>query len=139
MATRKPSTGFTAEEKAAMREYAQERKGGAKNDESALLAQIAKMPPADRALAEKLDALVRKHAPSLTARTWYGMPAYAKDDKVVLYFQSAAKFKSRYATLGFSDKAQLDAGEMWPVVFALLRWNAAVEAQILKLLKAAAG
>src|SRR5215217_7946541 len=126
----KASTGFTAEERAAMRERAQELKAaGSKADgEKAVLAKIAEMPEADRAKAERIHAIVKASAPDLSPRTWYGMPAYAKDDKVVCFFQSAHKFKARYATLGFSDKANLDEGAMWPVTFAVKDLTAAEEA-----------
>jgi uncharacterized protein YdhG (YjbR/CyaY superfamily) len=132
----KPGT-LTDEEKAALREHIQELKGGKQDGEPAVLAKIAEMPEHDRALAEKLHALVKAHAPGLEARTWYGMPAYAKDGNVVCFFQSAQKFKSRYATLGFSDKAKLDEGHMWPSAFALKELTAAEEARITALLKKA--
>jgi uncharacterized protein YdhG (YjbR/CyaY superfamily) len=132
----KPSKGFTAEEKAAMRAAARERKAGP-GGESELLAKIAEMPKADRALAERVHALVKATAPELAPRTWYGMPAYAKDDKVVCFFQSAHKFKYRYATLGFSDKANLDSGAMWPVTFALKELTPAEEKKIAALVKQA--
>lgn len=103
-----------------------------------LLAKIADMPAADRAMAERLHALVTKHAPSLTPKTWYGMPAYAKDGQVICFFQSGAKFKTRYATFGFSDKAKLDDGAMWPTAFALTELTSAVEAKIRALLEKAA-
>lgn len=117
--------GFTAEERAAMKERAQEvkasaRRGkGAKDDEAAVLAKIAELPDADRQLAERIHAVIRAAAPELTSRLWYGMPAYAKDGKVLCFFQAAAKFKTRYATLGFSDVATLDDGAMWPSAYAL--------------------
>ncbi len=143
--TGKSSTGFTDEERAAMKERARELKAetrrgkGAKNadGEKDVLAKIAEMPEADRAMAERLHALIRASAPDLTPRTWYGMPAYAKDDKVVCFFQSAQKFKSRYATLGFSDKANLDEGALWPTAFALKELTRAVEAEIAALVKKA--
>src|SRR3954469_20367605 len=135
---KKASTGFTAEERAAMRERARELKGKA-DGESAVLAKIAEMPKADRALAERLHALVKANAPDLSPRTWYGMPAYARDGKVVCFFQSAQKFKSRYATFGFSDTANLDQGAMWPTSFALTELTAAVEARIGALMKKAVG
>src|SRR5919198_2599273 len=106
--------GFTDEERAAMRERVQELKAGKADGESAVLAKIAAMRGADRAMAERLHAIVKASAPALSPKTWYGMPAYAKDDKVVCFFQSAQKFKTRYATFGFSDKANLDEGAMWP-------------------------
>ena len=127
--------GFTAEERAAMRERAKELKSA--GGEKEVLAKIAEMPKSDRDMAERLHAIVKDSAPDLTARTWYGMPAYAKDDKVVCFFKSAAKFKSRYATLGFSDKANLDDGAMWPTDFALKKLTAAEEKKIAALLKKA--
>ena len=143
MAERKPakkaSKGFTAEERAAMRERAKELKAaaGKAEGESDVLAKIAEMPKADRVMAERLHAIVKDSAPALSARTWYGMPAYAKDDKVVCFFQSAQKFKSRYATFGFSDRANLDKGEMWPTSFALKGLTAAEEKKIRALVKKA--
>ena len=134
---RKASQTFTAEERAAMRETARERKAGSKNGEAAVLAKIAEMPKPDRAKAERIHAIVKEVAPGLTPRTWYGMPAYSKGDKVVCFFQSAHKFKSRYATLGFSDKANLDAGAMWPTSFALTDLTAADEKKIRALVKKA--
>lgn len=142
-ATDKASKGFTAEERAAMRERAQElkaasrsRAGGA-SEESAVLDKIAAMSAPDRAMAERLHAIIRAAAPELSPKLWYGMAAYAKDGKVVCFFQDAAKFKTRYATLGFSDKATLDDGQMWPTSFALKELTAAVEARIGELLKRA--
>jgi uncharacterized protein YdhG (YjbR/CyaY superfamily) len=131
----KKSKGLTAEEKAAMRETIRERKspGGEKE----VLAKIAEMPKADRVLAERVHAIVKAAAPDLAARTWYGMPAYAKDGKVVCFFQSAHKFKARYATIGFSDEANLDEGAMWPTSFALKELTAAEEAKIGALVKKA--
>jgi uncharacterized protein YdhG (YjbR/CyaY superfamily) len=139
-ATRKSSAVLTADERAAMKELVQERKAAARGDdgESALLAKIAEMPEPDRAKAERLHAIVQASAPSLSPRTWYGMPAYAKDGKVVCFFQSAAKFKARYATFGFSDKANLDDGNMWPTYFALKELTAAEERKIARLVKKAA-
>jgi uncharacterized protein YdhG (YjbR/CyaY superfamily) len=137
---KKASTGFTAEERAAMRERAKELKGarsGKADGESDVLEKIAEMPKRDRVMAERLHALVMANAPDLSPRTWYGMPAYAKDGKVVCFFQSAQKFKSRYATLGFSDKANLDKGAMWPTSFALNELSAAEEKKIVTLLKKA--
>ena len=136
------SKGFTKEERAAMKERSQELKAargkkGKADGEADLLAKVAEMPPADRAIAERLHALVKKNAPGLSPKTWYGMPAYARDDKVVCFFQSADKFKSRYATLGFSDKATLDDGAMWPTSFAVTELNAAVEKRIVELLEKA--
>ena len=139
----KQSKGFTDEERAAMKERARELKAEARRGadnaagESAVLAAIAAMPEPDRAMAKRLHALIRTSAPALSARTWYGMPAYAKDGKVVCFFQSAHKFKSRYATFGFSDAANLDEGAMWPTSFALKEWTAAVEAKIGVLMKKA--
>jgi uncharacterized protein YdhG (YjbR/CyaY superfamily) len=129
--------GFTAEERAAMRERARELKAGDSDGESEVLAKIAEMPDGDRAMAERLHAIVKASAPELSPRTWYGMPAYAKDGKVVCFFKSAHKFKSRYATLGFSDKANLDAGVMWPTDFALKELTPDAEAKIAKLVKKA--
>jgi uncharacterized protein YdhG (YjbR/CyaY superfamily) len=139
-ATKKPakaSKGFTDEERAAMREYVQELKADKENGESAVLAKIAEMPAPDRALAERLHALIKANAPALSPRTWYGMPAYARDGKVVCFFQPASKFKARYATLGFNDSANLDDGALWPVAFALKELTAAEEAKIIALLKKA--
>ena len=135
----KASKGFTAEERAAMRERARELKAAASkaDAESEVLAKIAEMPEPDRAMAERLHAIIKASAPDLSPRTWYGMPAYAKDGKVVCFFQSAEKFKSRYATLGFSDKANLDQGAMWPTSFALKELTAAEEKKIGALLKKA--
>ena len=120
-----------------MREYVQELKGGQADNESAVLKKIAAMTAPDRALAERVHAIVKATAPFLTARTWYGMPAYAKDGKVVCFFQDAQKFKSRYATLGFSDKAALDEGNMWPTSYALKQLTPADEARIVALVKKA--
>ena len=139
-ATSKPATVLTAEERAAMKELVQERRAQARGEdgESAVLAKIAEMPEPDRAMAERLHAIVKASAPSLSPKTWYGMPAYAKDDKVVCFFQSAAKFKARYATFGFSDKADLDNGNMWPTYFALKELTSAEEKKIATLVKKAA-
>jgi uncharacterized protein YdhG (YjbR/CyaY superfamily) len=132
----KKAKGFTDEERAAMKERAQELKAAARankdkaDGESAVLAKIAEMPEPDRAMAERLHAIIKASAPALSPRTWYGMPAYAKDGNVVCFFQSAQKFKTRYATLGFSDKANLDEGAMWPTAFALKELTAAEEARI---------
>jgi uncharacterized protein YdhG (YjbR/CyaY superfamily) len=128
----KASSGFTAEERAAMRERARELKAEANkaDAEAAVLAAIAKVPEPDRSMAERLHAIITTAAPVLTPKTWYGMPAYAKDGKVVCFFQSADKFKSRYAMLGFSDEANLDDGAMWPTYFALTELTAPVEAKI---------
>jgi uncharacterized protein YdhG (YjbR/CyaY superfamily) len=130
---------FSAEEKAAMREAARERKAAKQGAEAEaeVLAKIAGMADADRKLAEKVHAIVKKAAPELEARTWYGMPAYAKDGKVVVFFQDAGKFKARYSTLGFSDKAGLDDGAMWPTSFALTKISAADEKRIAALVKQA--
>jgi uncharacterized protein YdhG (YjbR/CyaY superfamily) len=142
--TGRTSKGFTDDERAAMKERAQELKaggrrgpGGDKADEEAVLAKIAEMPQPDRAMAKRIHAIVMASAPSLSPRTWYGMPAYAKDGKVVCFFQSAKKFKSRYATFGFSDAANLDKGAMWPVAFALKELTPADETKIGALVKKA--
>ena len=137
----KASQGFTDEERAAMRERAQELKAEARkaDGEKALLAKVAEMPEPDRVMAERLHAIVKASAPDLSPKTWYGMPAYARDGKVVVYFQSAHKFKSRYATLGFSDEANLDEGAMWPTSFVLTELTAAEEARIAALVKKAVG
>jgi uncharacterized protein YdhG (YjbR/CyaY superfamily) len=135
--------GFTDDERAAMRERARELKAEARASkdraagESDVLAKIAEMDGPDRALAERLHAIVTASAPGLSPKTWYGMPAYARDGKVVCFFQSAGKFKSRYATLGFSDEANLDEGAMWPTSFALEKMTAADEARIAALVKRA--
>ncbi len=133
------SSGFTAEERAAMRARAKELKAQAtKADaEAAVLAAVAEMPEPDRSMAERLHAIVKDSAPVLSARTWYGMPAYAKDGKVVCYFQGADKFKTRYATFGFEEAAKLDDGTMWPTCFALTELTTAVEAKIRALVKKA--
>ena len=132
------STGFTADERAAMRERARELKRSGKADgESAVLATIAEMPEADRVKAGRLHAIVKATAPELSPKTWYGMPAYAKDGKVVWFFQSAAKFKTRYLTLGSSDQANLDDGNMFPTSFALKELTAAEEKRIAALVKKA--
>ena len=132
---------LTAEEKAAMRETLNERRR-ARSDkadgESDVLAKIAEMPKPDRVMAERIHAIVKAKAPSLTPKTWYGMPAYAKDGKVICFFQSGAKFKSRYATFGFQQDANLDDGDFWPTSFAVNRLTAAVEDKIGKLVKKAA-
>ena len=137
--------GFTDEERAAMKERVQELKAEARrgprskqaDGESDVLTKIADMPKPDRAMAERLHAVIKASAPALSPRTWYGMPAYAKDDHVVCFFQSAHKFKARYATFGFSDKANLDEGTVWPVAFALKELTAAAEARIGALVKKA--
>jgi uncharacterized protein YdhG (YjbR/CyaY superfamily) len=130
---------FTAEERAAMKERAKELKSAKTKEEGerALLEKIAEMPKPDRVMAERLHAIVTKSAPNLSPKTWYGMPAYAKGEKVVLFFQPAEKFKSRYATLGFSDQAKLDEGGMWPNSFALKILTPAEEARITALIKKA--
>ena len=130
---------FTAEERAAMKERARELKAEAEkaDGESALLAKIAEMKGPDRAMAKRLHAIVKASAPGLSPKTWYGMPAYARDGKVVCFFQSAEKFKSRYATLGFSDQANIDDGAMWPTSFALKELTAAEESRIGALVKQA--
>jgi uncharacterized protein YdhG (YjbR/CyaY superfamily) len=135
----KSSRGFTAEERAAMKERARELKAAADkaDGESDVLAKVAEMPEPDRAMAERLHAIIKAAAPALSPRTWYGMPAYAKDGKVVCFFQSAQKFNSRYATFGFSDTANLDEGAMWPTSFALKELNAAEEKRIGALVKQA--
>jgi uncharacterized protein YdhG (YjbR/CyaY superfamily) len=133
----KKSEGFTAEEKAAMKARARELKAAAEGEE-AVRSALAAMSPDDRALGERIHAIVKETAPDLTPKTWYGMPAYAnKDGKVVLYFRNAEKFKERYAMLGFNDTANLDDGSMWPVAFALTKLTKADEARIAKLLKQA--
>ena len=144
-ATEKKSKGFTDEERAAMKDRAQELKAAARHGpradkadgESAVLAKIAEMPEADRAMAERLHAIIKASAPALSPRTWYGMPAYAEDGKVVCFFQSAQKFNTRYATFGFSDTANLDEGALWPVAFALKELTPAEEARIVALVKKA--
>jgi uncharacterized protein YdhG (YjbR/CyaY superfamily) len=142
-AVNKESTGFTAEERAAMKERAKELKAEARANknkaegESDVLATIAEMPEPDRAMAERLHAIFKASAPSLSPKTWYGMPAYAKDGKVVCFFTAASKFNTRYATLGFNDTANLDDGAMWPTAFALTELTAAEEARIGALVKKA--
>jgi uncharacterized protein YdhG (YjbR/CyaY superfamily) len=139
--TGKASQGFTAEERAAMRERARELKAaaGKADGERDVLEKIAEMQESDRAIAERLHAIVKANAPGLSPKTWYGMPAYAKDDKVVCFFQSSQKFKTRYATFGFSDRANLDDGSMWPTYFALKELTAAEEERISALVKTAVG
>lgn len=144
--TKKPAKVFSDEERDAMKERAKEQKAtkrrgprAAKADgEGEVLAKIAEMAKPDRDMAERLHALIKASAPALTPKTWYGMPAYAKDDKVICFFQSAAKFKTRYATLGFSDSAKLDEGTMWPNAYALTTLTAADEARIRALVRKAA-
>jgi len=141
----KKSEGFSAEERAAMKERAEElraegKKGAKKADGlQAVLDAIEKMAPEDRAIAERLHVVVTSNAPQLAPKTWYGMPAYADEDgKVVLFFQDAGKFKYRYSTLGFQDAANLDDGDLWPVAYALKKWSPAVEKKVVQLVKAAA-
>ena len=142
-AANKKSKGFTDEERAAMKERAQELKAEARanknkvDGESDLLAKIAEMQGSDRAMAERIHAIIKASAPALQPKTWYGMPAYARDGKVVCFFQGAQKFKSRYATFGFNDEANLDEGHMWPTSFALKELTAAEEARIAALVKKA--
>jgi uncharacterized protein YdhG (YjbR/CyaY superfamily) len=144
-ATGKNPTGFTEDERAAMRERLQEMKAEARrgsrrikaDGEADVLAKIAELPQPDRAMAERLHAIIKANAPALSPKTWYGMPAYAKDGNVVCFFQGAQRFKTRYATLGFSDKAKLDEGRMWPTAFALKELTAADEAKIGALVKRA--
>jgi len=141
----KTSPGFTAEERAAMKDHAQELKTAARrgpraakaDGESDVLAKIAEMAEPDRVMAERIHAIIKASAPDLTSRTWYGMPAYAKDGKIVCFFQPAQKFKTRYATLGFNDAANLDEGAMWPIAYALTELTAADEARIGALVKQA--
>ncbi len=135
--TGKPSRRFTDQERAAMRERAGELKAGKTDGESDVLSKIAEMREADRTMAKRIHEIVKESAPALSPRTWYGMPAYAKDGNVVCFFQSGQKFKSRYATLGFSDKANLDKGAMWPTAFALKKLTAAEETKIRALVKKA--
>ena len=136
-ASGKKTKGFTDEERAAMKERIQELKADKADGESAVLAKIAEMPEPDRAMGKRLHAIIKASAPALSPKIWYGMPAYAKDGKVVCFFQSAQKFKARYATLGFSDEANLDEGAMWPTAFALKELSAADEARIAALVKKA--
>ena len=143
-ATGKTTKGFTGEEKAAMKNRAQELKAEARagkdkaDGENAVLAAIAAMQEPDRSMAERLHAIIKASAPILAPKTWYGMPAYARDGKVVCFFQSAQKFNTRYATLGFSDTANLDEGALWPVAYALKELTATEEAKIITLVKKAA-
>ena len=144
-AINKKSKGFTAEERAAMKARAKELKAEERANkdkaagESAVLAAIAEMPEPDRAMAERLDAIIKASAPTLSPKTWYGMPAYARDGKVVCFFTAASKFNTRYATVGFNDTANLDEGAMWPTAFALKELTATEEARIGALLKKAVG
>ena len=135
-ANAKTKPGFTAEEREAMRARAREMKD--EGDESSVLAKIAEMSASDRKMGEKIHALVMRAAPTLSPRLWYGMPAYSKDGKVLCFFQAAQKFKTRYATFGFSDKAALDEGNVWPTGFAVKELTAADEARIAALVKRAA-
>ena len=139
MSVAKKSSGFSAEEKAAMKERAKELKASASKAEAAseVLSKISEMESADRIIAEKLHAVILASAPELDPKTWYGMQAYARDGKTVCFFQDASKFKARYATLGFNDSAQLDDGEMWPTAFALTSWTPAVEKQVIALVRKA--
>ncbi len=138
-ATNKKAKGFTAEERTAMKERAQELKASAKkaDGEKNVLAAISKLPEPDRSIGERLHAIITASAPDLTPRTWYGMPAYAKDDKVVCFYQAARKFNTRYGTLGFSDAANLDDGAMWPVAFGLKKVTSTEEVKIITLVKKA--
>src|SRR5438874_10556629 len=136
-ATSKNAKAFTEEERGAIRDRVQEMKAGKGEGESIVLAKIAEMREPDRTMAKRLHAIIKESAPGLTPRLWYGMPAYAKDDKVVCFFQSGAKFKTRYATFGFSDKANLDEGNMWPNAFALKGLTGAEEVRIAALVKKA--
>ena len=139
-ATKKPAKankGFTNEERGAMRERVKELKADKEDGESAVLAKIGEMQPSDRALCERLHAIIKANAPALSPKLWYGMPAYARDGKVVCFFQPAHKFKTRYATFGFNDSAHLDEGALWPVAFALKELTAAEEARIVELVKKA--
>lgn len=150
--TKKPATrtttteatdGFTAEERSAMKERAKElrtaKRAASKDEEPGVLAKIAELPDSDRAMAERLHAVIRASAPSLSPKLWYGQPAYARDGKIVCFFQPASKFKTRYSTLGFSDEAHLDDGSLWPTAFALAELTEADEAKIAELVKRAAG
>lgn len=143
MAKKKTTTGFTEEERAAMQERARELKAEARGEkmdpESAVLEKIDEMPEPDRRMALRLHTLIKTHAPSLTARLWYGMPAYAREGKVVCFFQSGQKFKTRYATLGFSDAALLDEGNLWPTSFALKELTPVEEQRIIALIQKAVG
>jgi hypothetical protein len=136
-ATKRRYEGFTDEERGAMKERVKEMKAAKADGEGAVLAKIAEMPAPDRAMGKQLHAIIKASAPALSPRLWYGMPAYAKDGKIVCHFQDAQKFKTRYATLGFSDAANLDEGGMWPVAFALKDLTAADEARIVALVKKA--
>ena len=138
MATKKATETFTPEEKAAMRARAKEQKANASKEASLkeVLAAYKKMTPADREIGEKLHALVKKVAPQLWAKTWYGMPAFANDEgKAILFYQDAGKFKTRYSTIGFNEQANLDAGAMWATSFAVIKWTGAVEKELSALIK----
>ena len=141
--TKKPAKAFSDVEQAAMKERAREQKAAAKRganqaaDEQDVLSKIAEMPDADRVMAERIHAIVKASAPELAAKTWYGQPAYARDGKVICFFQAAAKFKTRYATLGFSEDANIDEGSMWPTAFGLSKLTAADEQRIADLVKKA--
>jgi uncharacterized protein YdhG (YjbR/CyaY superfamily) len=132
------ASGLTEEEKAAARETVKERKLGSANDENTLLAKIAEMPPSDRVMAERIHEIVKATAPTLEPKTWYGMPAYYKDGKIMCFFQAADKFKARYATFGFDQAASLDDGAMWPTSWALTELTAENEKRIADLVKKAA-
>ena len=133
----KKSKAFTEEERAAIRDRVEDLKADKEDGESLVLAKIAEMREPDRTMGKRIHAIIKENVPTLTPRLWYGMPAYAKDDKVVCFFQPAQKFKTRYSTFGFSDKANLDEGNMWPAAFALKRLTAAEEARIAALVKKA--
>ena len=138
MATKKPTETFTPEEKAAMRARAKEQKANASKEASLkeVLAAYKKMTPADREIGEKLHALVKKVAPQLWAKTWYGMPAFANDEgKAILFYQDAGKFKTRYSTIGFNEQANLDSGAMWATSFAVIKWTGTVEKELSALIK----
>jgi len=134
---KKPKKKFTDEELAALRERAEELKAEKADGESAVMAKIAEMPEPDRAMAKRVHAIIKANAPALSPRLWYGMPAYSKDGDVICFFQGSRKFKTRYSTLGFNNKASLDEGTMWPVAFALMKLTAADEARIAALVKKA--
>jgi len=138
---KKSTKGFSAEEKAAMREHLRELRaeGGKAENERAVVEKIAAMAEPDRTTAQRIHEIIKAHAPQLSAKLWYGMPAYAKDDKVVCFFQSGQKFKTRYCTFGFQDSAALDEGNMWPTGFALKKLTAAEEQRIVELVKKAVG
>ncbi len=135
----KRAKGLTEEEVAAMKEHIEELNADKEDGKAAVLSKIEKMPEPDRALAKRIHAIITSAAPDLSPRTWYGMPAYSKGDKVICFFQNASKFKARYSTLGFSDKANLDDGEMWPTSFAVKKLTPAEEKRIVELVKRAVG